>query len=651
MTPPRSTLIALALIAMPLAAAPLPDVQQASQSVYRIWLGIPLPTGFVKQTDGSHIQSLQTQAFAEQVPLTGMSLLNKKSGKLKPLSGEGMLFQHNGKNYLLVANGSAYAVSDKGHLVTNAKLADNVGDTQAVFVDETGLRDMGDNGGKAEAFILTKPADTSAFKLHPTKQIVRDVKTDLAVVHAESLPTKGLKLADSQFAKSADLVFALGAEGAFDPLSGKQGAIDRVDYTAAIASEGKLDKRVKQKETGLWLHSAPISGSQTGGALVNQCGQVLGTNQLNEVNGAFAAIDAGELLPMLRKHSIPFQTFQGRCGNMLAKAENAVDKAEAVLRSAEHNPRGWLSVLGLGVLGLVAAVIAWKGLAWTLRQRRQTVRGTPQAANRQPAPATPPVQQPNYAPNPPAQTPAAAYTPPPVPPTYVPPTPPVAAPKTSYDHLAIVLQGVSGSLNALAVPSNRVITVGRAADCDVVLPNPQISGKHLKLWQDNGAVWVQDLNSSNGTFVNGAKIHAATRLAVGDMVQLTSDVNIARFRLPETSAAAHTVVHTPPTIHIPTHTWHLKPMQQDLPPIAVPAQGRIAIGQASDNDVVIANQYVSRKHAHLRVENGVLWLIDVGSKNGTFVDTLSNRVQETPLQAGQTVYFANQSVQYRVEKV
>ena len=78
-------LIGLWLCATPTFAEVQADVQKATQSVYRIWLGIPLPNGFVKQLDGSYIQAMQTQNFTEQVPLKGMILLDKKSGKTKEL--------------------------------------------------------------------------------------------------------------------------------------------------------------------------------------------------------------------------------------------------------------------------------------------------------------------------------------------------------------------------------------------------------------------------------------------------------------------------------------------------------------------------------------------------------------------------------------
>lgn len=50
------------------------------------------------------------------------------------------------------------------------------------------------------------------------------------------------------------------------------------------------------------------------------------------------------------------------------------------------------------------------------------------------------------------------------------------------------------------------LIVGRRATCDIVLDFENVSGKHCELRFINGLWHIRDLGSSNGTFVNGAKI-------------------------------------------------------------------------------------------------------------------------------------------------
>jgi hypothetical protein len=55
-----------------------------------------------------------------------------------------------------------------------------------------------------------------------------------------------------------------------------------------------------------------------------------------------------------------------------------------------------------------------------------------------------------------------------------------------------------------------------------VIEDPGISREHVKVRVDGQTLVVEDLDSSNGTYVNGERISTATRLSVGDVLQLGS---------------------------------------------------------------------------------------------------------------------------------
>jgi FHA domain len=63
-------------------------------------------------------------------------------------------------------------------------------------------------------------------------------------------------------------------------------------------------------------------------------------------------------------------------------------------------------------------------------------------------------------------------------------------------------------------------TLGRSRGCGVVLRDPSVSRGHALLSVRDGAVTLQDLQSSNGTYVNGRRLDAEVRLAPGDRVIL-----------------------------------------------------------------------------------------------------------------------------------
>ncbi len=67
--------------------------------------------------------------------------------------------------------------------------------------------------------------------------------------------------------------------------------------------------------------------------------------------------------------------------------------------------------------------------------------------------------------------------------------------------------------------------LGRQGDNDIVVNDPGISRHHLCFKvDDKGMWWVQDLGSSNGTFVNEIKIPGPTELQRGDHIRASSTI-------------------------------------------------------------------------------------------------------------------------------
>ena len=67
----------------------------------------------------------------------------------------------------------------------------------------------------------------------------------------------------------------------------------------------------------------------------------------------------------------------------------------------------------------------------------------------------------------------------------------------------------------------RVITIGRAPQNDIVINDPRVGRSHLQIIEhDNGRFSIVDLNSTNGTYVNGQRIRGEEILMLGDTVTL-----------------------------------------------------------------------------------------------------------------------------------
>jgi hypothetical protein len=74
-------------------------------------------------------------------------------------------------------------------------------------------------------------------------------------------------------------------------------------------------------------------------------------------------------------------------------------------------------------------------------------------------------------------------------------------------------------------PLDDEVTVGRAAGCGVVLTEDTfVSQVHSRVYRRGGDSYVEDLGSTNGTYVNGERIVEPTRLRRGDRVQFGQTV-------------------------------------------------------------------------------------------------------------------------------
>jgi len=90
--------------------------------------------------------------------------------------------------------------------------------------------------------------------------------------------------------------------------------------------------------------------------------------------------------------------------------------------------------------------------------------------------------------------------------------------KMSKDVPILVAQG--GLLNGQRWAIHSQITIGRDDDCDIVIPERQVSRHHARLTHTPQGTLLEDLASKNGTHHNGNAIHEPVYLQDGDIIQI-----------------------------------------------------------------------------------------------------------------------------------
>ena len=88
-----------------------------------------------------------------------------------------------------------------------------------------------------------------------------------------------------------------------------------------------------------------------------------------------------------------------------------------------------------------------------------------------------------------------------------------------------VLLVVDGPLRGQQwVMHDDMLVIGRGAECNIVIPERPVSRQHLRIWRDGSQFFIEDLESKNGTHLNGTVLIGMHPLEDGDEIQVALSV-------------------------------------------------------------------------------------------------------------------------------
>jgi ABC-type multidrug transport system ATPase subunit/pSer/pThr/pTyr-binding forkhead associated (FHA) protein/actin-like ATPase involved in cell morphogenesis len=174
----------------------------------------------------------------------------------------------------------------------------------------------------------------------------------------------------------------------------------------------------------------------------------------------------------------------------------------------------------------------------------------------------------------------------------------------------------------IEVPANAPFVIGRGDDVQLNLDNPRVSRHHAVLESTDGG-WTFTDASRNGSFLDGQQI-----------IQVQVNRNLTLFLGGKDDGAK--IQLSPDTARAPAACLRPDPemvsrvtRQGQLSAVHNLNVGRLRIGRLPENDVVLDDLLVSRRHAEMLRTPAGWQLTDLGSGNGTFVN--GRRVNSAPI--------------------
>jgi DNA-binding winged helix-turn-helix (wHTH) protein len=94
-----------------------------------------------------------------------------------------------------------------------------------------------------------------------------------------------------------------------------------------------------------------------------------------------------------------------------------------------------------------------------------------------------------------------------------------------FEHPILVIQDENQPAKHWTITSQQAV-LGRGEECDITLADRQVSRQHIRIYKQDDQFFIEDLNSKNGTWVNGVQLKGSRPLRDGDEIHVALSVKV-----------------------------------------------------------------------------------------------------------------------------
>jgi len=203
----------------------------------------------------------------------------------------------------------------------------------------------------------------------------------------------------------------------------------------------------------------------------------------------------------------------------------------------------------------------------------------------------------------------------------------VSRPDTTVAGVRLIL---GDSYDDFVALQSGVLTLGRAQDNALILADDEASSHHARIVQAPEGFIIEDLQSTNGTFVNDQRV-TRQELQAGDIVSLGN----TKLLFQSTGAVSIQSGHATPPPQSAFAGIRMVLSNGDYGEFVPLEAHELTIGRASDNNLVLKGDQVSSHHARILQTSHGYVIEDLQSTNGTLVD--GERTTQKRLSGGEKI--------------